>query len=37
MIEMNFMLSSEDSELDELEEDETENPLRGIDILNYYK
>ena len=30
------MVSSEESELDELEDEESESELRGIDILIYY-
>ena len=37
MMEINLTLSYEESELDELEGDETDRAPRGIDILNYYK
>jgi hypothetical protein len=38
MIEMSLMLSSEESSLDEFEEDDSERGLRGIDnSSDYYK
>ena len=37
MIEMNLILSSEESELDELDEDESDGEPRGILISFYYK
>ena len=33
IIEMSLTLSSDESELEELEDDESESALRGIDIL----